>query len=326
MTMAAGRMVETRAASKVACSAPVLSMCWIDGSTILCGCCDNKAYTWNLTTNALSQVAEHKQPVKCVAFSPSAGMCITGGWDGMVLGWDGRAPSAVAGFDCRERVYCMSVSNNTLLVGLANLQVAGYQLPKLGELAFQRVSPLKLQTRCIQCFPNEKGFLIGALDGRIGVEYFEANIPAGRDKDPRNYTFRAHRDPLTAKPHDMTPNEVYPVNDLAFYDRAEGIVASCGGDGRFHIWDAAKQSRLYDADVPVEGASRVRKAISSCSFSGDGSLFAYAVGSDFAGGPIDPKDREKRSSRVMAHVVTEADVKSQKKDYEVDCRREMGRR
>lgn len=31
-------------------------------------------------------------------------------------------------------------------------------------------SPLKLQTRVVACFPDAKGFAIGSVEGRLGVQ------------------------------------------------------------------------------------------------------------------------------------------------------------
>jgi mRNA export factor len=34
-------------------------------------------------------------------------------------------------------------------------------------------SPLKWQTRTVSCFADSKGFAIGSIEGRVGIQYVE---------------------------------------------------------------------------------------------------------------------------------------------------------
>lgn len=48
-------------------------------------------------------------------------------------------------------------------------------------------SPLKYQTRCISCFPDKTGYLIGSIEGRVAVHHVEDNLQS------KNFTFKCHR-------------------------------------------------------------------------------------------------------------------------------------
>lgn len=48
-------------------------------------------------------------------------------------------------------------------------------------------SPLKWQTRCVTCFNDEKGYFIGSIEGRCGVQNVDS-INIGK-----NFTFKCHR-------------------------------------------------------------------------------------------------------------------------------------
>jgi mRNA export factor len=48
-------------------------------------------------------------------------------------------------------------------------------------------SPLKYQTRCISCFPDKTGYLLGSIEGRVAVHHVEDNMQA------KNFTFKCHR-------------------------------------------------------------------------------------------------------------------------------------
>lgn len=48
-------------------------------------------------------------------------------------------------------------------------------------------SPLKYQTRCIACFPDKTGYLLGSIEGRVAVHHVEDNL------QNKNFTFKCHR-------------------------------------------------------------------------------------------------------------------------------------
>lgn len=42
------------------------------------------------------------------------------------------------------------------------------------QQVFQELeSPLKYQTRCIACFPDSTGYLLGSIEGRVAVQHVE---------------------------------------------------------------------------------------------------------------------------------------------------------
>jgi hypothetical protein len=56
-------------------------------------------------------------------------------------------------------------------------------------------SPLQYQTRCVAAFHGNAGYLVGSIEGRVGVQNFEGMHP---DKQP-SYTFKCHRRTLDAQ-------------------------------------------------------------------------------------------------------------------------------
>ena len=48
-------------------------------------------------------------------------------------------------------------------------------------------SPLKYQTRCISCFPDKTGYLLGSIEGRVAVHHVEESM------NGKNFTFKCHR-------------------------------------------------------------------------------------------------------------------------------------
>lgn len=98
-------------------------------------------------------------PLPC--FTP--GQVITGSWDKTIMCWDPRGVNGtshhtlVGTHNQPERVYSLSVSGYNLVVATAGRHVNVYDLRSMSRPEQQRESPLRYQTRCVQCYPNGTG-------------------------------------------------------------------------------------------------------------------------------------------------------------------------
>lgn len=97
----------------------------------------------------------------------------------------------------------------------------------------KRDSSLKFQTRYVECMPDDLGFIITSIEGRVGVEYYDVS----QTSQYKPFTFRCHR----RKEGDKTL--VYPVNMVKF-NPIYGTFATCGSDGTVSIWDANKRKKI----------------------------------------------------------------------------------
>jgi mRNA export factor len=126
------------------------------------------------------QVAAHDQPIKCARFFEANGtpMLVTGSWDKTVKYWDLRQSTAVASVTVQERVYCMDVKDNLLVVGTADRYLNVINLTDPTKIYKSLQSPLKWQTRVVSCFKDSNGYGVGSIEGRCAMQYVE-------DKDAR---------------------------------------------------------------------------------------------------------------------------------------------
>lgn len=69
-----------------------------------------------------------------------------------------------------RKIYCFDLGNPTVPVKVEQSQ-------------------LQYQTRCVAAFPGNAGYLVGSIEGRVGVQNFDGMHP---DKQP-SYTFKCHR-------------------------------------------------------------------------------------------------------------------------------------
>lgn len=60
-----------------------------------------------------------------------------------------------------------------------------YNLNSPQQVYKELESPLKYQTRCIACFPDTTGYLIGSIEGRVAVHHVEDAQQVG-EKDPES--------------------------------------------------------------------------------------------------------------------------------------------
>ena len=169
----------------------------------------------------------------------SLDILITDSWDLSLKFWDPRTATGTSNVNTDttvsthtlpERVYHLDLINNTLVVGMASHLCHIYDIRKMGEPVQTRESSLKFMTRSLACmvdgkggFPLfftlpfsgewddwpswDKGYAIGLVEGRIGVEYFD---PSPEVQDQK-YAFKCHRQTID------DVNHMWPVNVLAFH-------------------------------------------------------------------------------------------------------------
>ena len=104
-------------------------------------------------------------------------------------------------------------------MSLDDRQIVIYDLRDLSRPLVNRECLLKYNTRSMCSLPNGDGFIIGSIEGRVGVEYL---VDSSTQKP---FSFRCHRNSIT----------VHPVY---------GTFATGGADGSVCVWDAVAKKRL----------------------------------------------------------------------------------
>ncbi|KAG5189817.1 WD40-repeat-containing domain protein [Tribonema minus] len=277
-------------------------------STAFSGGADNVVKAWDLqgAGHPSMDIGKHDAPVRKMAWIPSMSLLATGSWDKTIRFWDMKQPNPVHTMTLSERVYDLEVRDNWLVVCTADRKNSVYNLGANCKLESVAESTLKYQTRCAAIFPDQTGYAVGSIEGRVAIEYFselpnETGVPRAlpASQTKRGFAFKCHRETL---PQNKSQTGVFSINSIAFHPY--GTFATAGSDGTFNFWDKDSRQRLKQ--FPKQATT-----ISTAAFSPDGSLYAYAVSYDWSqgvGGAQPGLPHE-----IKLHVVTDDEIKPRDK-------------
>ncbi|CAM9478127.1 unnamed protein product [Chrysoparadoxa australica] len=272
-----------------------------DGQTVFSGGCDKVIKMWNLgqAGSPAQTIGQHDAPVRCVHFVPEMNLLASGSWDETVKFWDARQPQPTHTIKLPDRCYAMDVRGPMMVVATARRNILVYNLGNNCALESQSMSTLKYQTRCVSIFPDQTGFAVGSIEGRVSIEYFnELRTPGNPPPDKKQFAFKCHRENTNIKDQ----AQVFAVNDISFHPY--GTFATAGADGTFHFWDKDSRQRL-------KAFPKVNNTISCATFNPQGNLFAYAASYDWSMGAEhhNPNNR----TIIYLHQVKDEEIKPRSK-------------
>lgn len=129
---------------------------------------------YNLTTGQSTQIALHDEPIKSIKFlDGQPNILATGSWDKSIKYWDTRSPTPVGTVQLPERLFAMDTKNDLMVAATADRHVLIFNLNNPTTIFKQTISPLKWQTRTVSCFVDGKGYAIGSIEGRVGIQYID---------------------------------------------------------------------------------------------------------------------------------------------------------
>jgi mRNA export factor len=128
----------------------------------------------------------------------------------------------------------MDVKPPYLYVACGDVHIHVYDLRKITPGTPYQVepyrnleSPLSHQIKSISGFPDNTGFAIGTLGGRVAMMHLDKKSTA------QNFAFACHRD----------DEFVYPINDIDFHPIYD-CFATSGADGTYCFWDRNRRQLM----------------------------------------------------------------------------------
>lgn len=260
----------------------VLDCCFFGGATGYAGTLAGTLSFHDFNRGSRLSVGTHQEAIKCVRSSEETGTVVSGSWDKTVKIWDARTNECVSTHEQPDKVYGMDISGNNLVVCTAGRHVWIWDLRFMERAAQRRESNLKFQTRTVTSFTNNQGYVMGSIEGRVAVEYFDPNPTVQANK----FAFKCHRD------KSATGETIYPVNAIAFHPTA-GTFATGGSEGVVNMWDPSRKKRvcqirpLSGQPSPIDNLPRYDSGISTLSFNADGTQVAIGVSYNYEMGELE---------------------------------------
>ncbi|ORY89971.1 WD40-repeat-containing domain protein [Syncephalastrum racemosum] len=249
--------------------AAVLDVCFGGADHAYSGGIDRQVNRLDFETGETKALGQHDDAVKALCASPENNTIYSGSWDKTLRVWDERSADAVKVSQLPQKVFSMDLSNNRLVIAMAQRHVHVYDIRNMEEPWQVRETTLKYMLKSIRCMPNGEGYACSSIEGRVALEFFDMSP----ESQARKYAFKSHRQVVNNQ------EVVYPVNALAFHP-IHGTFASGGSDCVVSIWDGVHRKRIRQFQ-------RFPDEIASLSFNKEGTKLAVASSYTFDEGERD---------------------------------------
>lgn len=268
--------------SNTTCNSPLMCSTFLnDGTesnigTIAAGDIDGNIYLLN--SGNLSTLNGHKDGISSLSVFPETGLLLSGSWDKTLAMWDTKQPpetSLIGNLEFNEKIMFSSACTENRIVAYGHHNTVFVIDTRNPEKIERRVSSLGKQIRsfCVSS-PDQFGWAVGSIDGRIAIEYFG---------DIRH---QAQRFSFSCNRHEQDEKIiVYPVSCLAFHP-VTGILTSGSSKGSLYFWDIQNKRKLTEVQSPFHNS------VAAIDYNNDGSILAIAYSYTWEKGDVEhPEDR-----------------------------------
>ena len=209
---------------------PILSCCYGKNGVYLGGV-HGELYFLDLETQNLTIIKNNRAKSGIIRIISYYDDYIAGSWDGYLQIIDPHLNEIKL---CKTvencKILTIDCTNEHLVVCMTGNKIKLFKAPitKMNE-GILVDSVLKYKTRDIKLIPDGSGYVIGSIDGRVAVEYF--------DNPSDQFAFRCHRMKLS------DVQIVFPVNTLLFRPNTD-ILFTGGADGCVSCWSLKDRRKL----------------------------------------------------------------------------------
>ena len=264
---------------------PVVSMDFVDdGCCFVYGDFNGNVLLFDLQSEEVSYFGNHEYGVSRVHYYPTHSLTLTLGDDSSMKFYDSRQEKPAHDFnmglgipvssELRKDVFIFATNTNQ--ISILNLD----SVIKSGGKDYATFeSPLYHKVEHVALNSDNTQIAMSGAEGRIAMR--ELNMRRSFDPEEmrkpaynlqQNFTFKCHRDASKNDRKDF----IRAINQITFHPRRNDVLATCGSDGSYFLWNIRYQSLILKGR-PLPNP---KTPISNIAFNRDGSLFSYIVGDD----------------------------------------------
>jgi len=170
---------------------PALGVDFLDNTRFFSAGADWMVMMGSVEGGQPTVIGEHKGPIMTLRAVRAHNLVVTGGVDNTVCYWDHRQGKSSAASMCEfsrgERVYALDVRGSTLVVITSMQRVHLIDLRKPNTTKRTMDTPLRFQLRSVGVFADEKGWVVGSVQGRCAIQH------ADPDRSKDSFAYRCHR-------------------------------------------------------------------------------------------------------------------------------------
>jgi mRNA export factor len=247
---------------------PVLSCTWPSAEGIAFGLLDGTVAGLPLSTCQSTVLYKHASAVSCMTTLVDHNTIVSGSWDHTVKLYDIRSNKTVKDTFLSDEVFCLDLKQHLLIVGTADREVSTWDIRKMDNALHGHTIEHSLQIRSIALMNDLSGYVQGSLNGRCSVVYYGEGDAF---KEQRNYAFRCHTQRVGSD-----VQELHAVNALCYHPTETDLLATCGSEGRFSVWNT--KHKMHIMSLP----SLLNMPLTAFQWAPNGKSAVYAAGNDFS--------------------------------------------
>ncbi|OVA08818.1 WD40 repeat [Macleaya cordata] len=203
-------------------------------------------------------IGKHDDLATCVEYSEKTCQAITAGLDKRIMSWDMRMEKSVVYSELvGGEVESISLCGLYLIVAMGT-SINIYDLRNFKEPLQTTESCMDYRVRCVNTFPNWKGYAVGSVDGRVALKCLNPS-----DANEMSCIFRCYPKSRDGRRH------LVAVNDIVFNPSHYGAFVTGDNEGYATMWDAQSRKRLFQFP-------RYPSSVASISYNHGGQLLAVA--------------------------------------------------
>ncbi|CAA7399384.1 unnamed protein product [Spirodela intermedia] len=234
----------------------LIDCCFVDESAALSAGSDCCIRRYDLPSGKHETVGKHDDVVTSVEYSEETGQLISTGMDKKLILWDMHACRENGFIKMDSEVESLSLCDYYLMAAVGKC-VNVYDLRNLTGPLQSMGSSMDFQICCVRSFSNRKGYIVGSIDGRVGVNFLERSCSS-----ETGCVFLCHPRSKERKHH------LVGINDIATHPCQNTFVTG-DNEGYAIVWDAQSKKRSFEFP-------RHRDSVASLSYNHSGQKLAIA--------------------------------------------------